>query len=111
MFDCLFGVLTLKTGIYFLTLNDVVQYVGLSIDIDRRILQHRRSGKIFDSFVIVLTSIENLRAFEREFMFEFKPPLNRFYQGAGAKRRRLRSRDELIRHRIFSRTTPFRHNG
>lgn len=65
------------SGIYFLYLQNELQYVGLSIDIESRLTTHAESGKEFDC-VRFLSGIPRdlLEHFEVFYINQYQPPLN-----------------------------------
>jgi len=66
----------LPTGVYFLYLNGVLQYIGQSIEPATRLSQHQHSGKVFDrAFVIPVPSFL-LNRVEGALIRHFRPPLN-----------------------------------
>ncbi len=70
------------TGIYFLiesNENEIV-YIGQSLDIMSRIMQHQRDIlKDFDAFSILECSPEFLSTLEAHFIYKFHPRLNRSF--------------------------------
>jgi excinuclease UvrABC nuclease subunit len=65
-----------RCGVYFLVKDDVVLYVGKSVNVDARIAQHRLS-KSFDSYTFIECSEADLDTVERGYIEELNPPLNK----------------------------------
>lgn len=65
-------------GVYFLIAAGVIVYVGQSIDINRRLHVHRRSGRKFDSYswIAVAGQAERLRR-ETELIRMLRPDWNK----------------------------------
>lgn len=70
-----------KCGIYFLLLDGAVQYVGQSINVDARITQHCRSGKVFDSWHWEACDSDELDTRETLYIHALRPPLNLYESG------------------------------
>jgi len=66
-----------KIGIYFLKKNNIVVYVGQSIDIETRVKTHKRCLKDFDSFDYVECKKEILNSTENYFILFYNPILNK----------------------------------
>jgi len=90
-----------NTGVYFLFKKDKVVYVGQSIKLHQRALEHKtqkRNKKDFDSYSWVNCKIEELDTLERYYIDLLKPPLNiSFHQenskASYEKRMKLRRRN------------------
>ena len=67
-----------KTGIYFLIKNDVVVYVGQSIDIYTRVLEHKfENKKEFDNVkALVIEDNTKREIYEMSFISILKPKCN-----------------------------------
>jgi hypothetical protein len=66
----------LPTGVYFLYLNDVLQYIGQSVEPATRLSQHRHAGKVFDRAFILPVPAFMLDEVEGSLIRHFRPPLN-----------------------------------
>ncbi|MFL9904389.1 GIY-YIG nuclease family protein [Paraburkholderia fungorum] len=66
----------LPTGVYFLYLGGVLQYVGQSIEPATRLSQHRHSGKVFDRAFVIPMPAFMLDRVEGALIRHFRPPLN-----------------------------------
>jgi hypothetical protein len=67
-------------GVYLLKHNESVVYVGQSVSIPNRIIQHAKDGKVFDKVVIVPCPPEDLDEKEMFLIRLLKPPLNGQYK-------------------------------
>jgi hypothetical protein len=63
-------------GIYFLTLNNEVVYVGQSIDIPSRVTNHRISKKTFDRVFFLRVPADHLLEVEKNFIKTLNPKYN-----------------------------------
>jgi len=63
-------------GVYLLLKSKKVVYVGQSVDIERRIKEHRADNKDFDDYSIVQCSKELLNTTEEAFILQHNPILN-----------------------------------
>lgn len=63
------------TGVYFLKKDNKVVYVGQSVDIHRRIIEHKRV-KEFDSYDFVECDKNLLDSTENSFIMHYNPILN-----------------------------------
>ena len=61
-------------GIYFLFANGQLMYVGRSINLWRRIEEHKRRS--FDSYSFVPCQVADLTRLEARYIDKFKPPWN-----------------------------------
>ena len=69
-----------KSGIYLLFRRAMLHYIGSSNDIEYRVLQHRRVGRIeFDAAFFF--ECENYLEREAELIKELNPPMNRVHTG------------------------------
>lgn len=69
--------LTNKSGIYFLCRNAKIMYIGKSINVIRRVMDHfYAESKIFDSAFYIPFMKDQLDYYEFEFIKRIKPPLN-----------------------------------
>lgn len=66
----------LPTGVYFLYLGGVLQYIGQSVEPATRLSQHRHSGKVFDRAFILPVPAFMLDEVEGSLIRHFRPPLN-----------------------------------
>jgi hypothetical protein len=66
----------LKCGVYFLIDDDKVMYVGKSVDIHARLIEHRRSGKVFERWHWIPCPREALDDLERSYLDTFLPKWN-----------------------------------
>lgn len=66
-------------GIYFLYSGAILQYVGSSFNVEKRIYQHWYDGKKFDNIEIyeVDGDLNTIRNIEGQFVSRLSPPLNR----------------------------------
>lgn len=62
-----------KIGLYFLFHKRNLMYVGQSIDIDRRITEHKKAGKLFDAFAVQECTVDELDLLESLYIHSFKP--------------------------------------
>lgn len=62
------------SGIYFLLKDNIVVYVGQSLNVYRRILEHKR--KDFDSFRVIACDECKLLEYERRWIKRFNPIYN-----------------------------------
>ena len=69
-----------KSGLYFLLINDEIVYVGKSVEIMRRLNQHKNKGWSFNKYWcfggLPELYIEHVEAF---YIHAFEPPLNEKY--------------------------------
>lgn len=65
------------SGIYFLILNNRVVYVGQSVDIHRRVMQHRDDKKPFDEILFKEFPVEQLNEREAYYIDYYNPPQNK----------------------------------
>lgn len=73
-------------GIYFLKKGDEIVYVGQSVNIERRIKEHRVDKKgLFDSYTTIECTKENLDSSETSYLFMYRPKLNKKYYHAKNK--------------------------
>jgi hypothetical protein len=68
-------------GVYFLFLQDVLVYVGQSVDIEDRVLEHTKT-KVFDKYTYLECGKDELDNTERHYINKFKP----FYNGTDNKK-------------------------
>lgn len=69
---------TLVCGIYFLIDRGEIVYVGQSIDVFKRIRDHRQEGyKIWDRFSMIPVRKEKLTEVERWYILHFRPRYNK----------------------------------
>ncbi len=66
------------SGIYFLKQGDEIIYIGKSVDVNRRVLEHRLSMK-FDNYEFERIAIGNLNAVEKFYVTKFQPKHNVVY--------------------------------
>lgn len=66
----------LPTGVYFLYLSGVLQYIGQSIEPATRLSQHRHAGKVFDQAFILPVPAFMLDEVEGSLIRHFRPSLN-----------------------------------
>ena len=64
-------------GIYFLLRGDAVAYVGQSVSVLGRVSDHRRTGKVFDSFAFAPCPREQLNTLECLYIRLLNPPDNK----------------------------------
>ncbi len=65
------------TGIYLLKKNDEVVYIGQSIDIDRRVTEHKyRKEKDFDTHSYIKCSVDLLDNTEYAYIAKYSPKYN-----------------------------------
>ncbi len=62
------------TGIYFLIKDNIIVYIGQSINVEKRIVSHR--DKDFDSFRVIVCDNSKLLEYEKRLISLFKPKLN-----------------------------------
>ena len=68
---------TASSGIYYLFQGDEVVYIGQSMDLTRRLVQHRMNGEIaFDSFAAVKFPAEHLDYYEAMAIRHHAPRFN-----------------------------------
>jgi predicted GIY-YIG superfamily endonuclease len=68
------------SGVYFLYLNDQLQYIGKSINVDKRISQHDRIGLIkFNKTNVIEVKPQLLIEKEKEFIKSMKPRFNTWH--------------------------------
>jgi hypothetical protein len=76
------------SGIYFLFLHDILVYVGQAVNVYTRIGVHLSyPEKIFDSWVFLPASKDELNVLERAYIAHYAPPYNISEGGKGAKDR------------------------
>lgn len=66
----------LLCGIYFLMVGDNLMYVGKSVNLHRRLMDHRESRK-YDTAIIVAMPAQEADAIELRAIKQFNPPWNR----------------------------------
>lgn len=75
------------TGVYFLYLNKQLQYIGKSIDLDRRLEKHEFKH---DFSGIIICDRQDLDQLEKDQIRQNRPPLNkRIYKHYNLKKRQL----------------------
>lgn len=67
----------IKIGIYFLLYDNIVVYVGKSLNIFSRLRQHLKSDKIFNSAYYLVSEKEELEKREKEYIIMFIPIYNK----------------------------------
>lgn len=80
-------------GVYFLIKNGAVVYVGQSVNVHNRIMEHR-AGKDFDRFAFVACAASALNMLESLYIHVLRPPLNGVMAGSPVAPIRL---DKLIK--------------
>lgn len=80
-------------GVYFLVKGESVIYVGQSVNVHNRIMEHR-AGKDFDGFAFVACDESALDILESLYIHVLRPPLNGIQAGAPVAPLRL---DKLLR--------------
>lgn len=68
-------------GIYFLIKEDVIVYIGQSINLAARLLEHERT-KDFDSYTFIPCDSAQLPDMEALYILKFKPSLNYMPNGS-----------------------------
>lgn len=63
-------------GVYLLKKAGEVVYVGQTVNVKKRLGEHRRRGVDFDSFEVIETPMEALKRTESEYILKHRPPLN-----------------------------------
>lgn len=63
-------------GVYFLKQDNEIIYVGQSIDIERRIKEHRATDKVFDDYSVMECKEELLDTTEEAFILQHNPIFN-----------------------------------
>lgn len=63
-------------GVYFLKQNEKIVYVGQSVNIERRIKDHKNSDKVFDDYTYVECDKELLNSTEESFILQHNPVYN-----------------------------------
>ena len=63
-------------GVYFLICGDRVVYVGQSVRVAVRLEDHRKAGKVFDSFQVIACSEDRLDVVESLYIHTLMPSLN-----------------------------------
>lgn len=70
-------VFPLTMGVYFLIKDNEIVYVGQSINVIARIMNHAREGRIeFDGFTIIECDASLLNEIETHYIVQFCPPYN-----------------------------------
>lgn len=70
-----------KPCIYFLLVNNIIQYIGQSINIIRRVVNHMSDkGKIFNRVFFIWCEVDRLDQVEQEMIKRYQPPLNTFHK-------------------------------
>lgn len=65
-------------GIYFLCKNDKIQYIGQSVNVASRVMQHIREGmKDFDNVFFITCNVSRLTELESSLIKYLTPPLNK----------------------------------
>lgn len=78
-------------GVYFLVCGGEIVYVGSSINVERRLLDHAAKSRIaFDAAHILPAERADLRVLESRYIAAFAPKMNRALPGYSEKRRRER---------------------
>lgn len=78
--------LNTPSGIYFLCLNNSIQYIGQAKNIAYRVIGHfAENKKEFDSVYYIECPIQSLDSIERLLISYFKPPLNKTFKNANYK--------------------------
>ena len=69
------GVPSAISGIYFLFSGDRLVYIGQSVDVERRVINHAEA-LTFDSYGLIECPPEHLDELEAAYILRFKPPEN-----------------------------------
>ena len=63
-------------GVYFLIKDNEIMYVGISYSIQARLLQHKKSGKIFDRISHIEIPVLVMESVESVYIHALNPPWN-----------------------------------
>lgn len=64
-------------GVYFLILDWRIVYIGTSVDMHRRIAEHRAAGKEFDrTLLLEFADVDTAKKMEKRYIHQFKPDTN-----------------------------------
>lgn len=64
------------SSVYFLLRDNIVVYVGQSINVEKRLICHKHSEKQFDSFRVINCHENLLLYYEKRWIKRFKPIYN-----------------------------------